>query len=103
MRTVAYIFILVLILDLSVPCALYSHCCLEEVNILNLVFDENSSDEDNCKGCSPLTQCGDCISWFITQETFVSSQNTDLKIRFTTFKNETEIRFPQKIFQPPKV
>ena len=101
MKKSAYIFAMYFILNSTVPCLLYSHCCIDEVNFPNLSL-KNFSDEDNCKGCSPLIQCGDCISWFITSEAFVNSQNSDLKICFTTFTNGTEIHFPQKIFQPPK-
>ena len=104
MKVTVYIFVLLFILNSAVPSVLYSQCCSGEESTLTFTLTGDSAEEDDCKSdCSPVMQCGDCLTWFITSEVFMPLRNSDLKTFYTSFTSGTVIRILQEIFQPPKV
>jgi hypothetical protein len=102
MNLKTYIFSVLFLIGTAVPCLIYSDCCDDGFG--NMPVTDQAGQDEDCRGeCSPLTQCGDCLTWFIQNNILIPSVNSPVKTFSSSIINQTIILIPKEIFRPPKV
>ncbi len=101
MKIFSNIFLLYIIINTLIPCYVYADCCDDSAVTGIIVFSE-SHQEDECDGCSPMFQCNDCITSFITSSTnplIYFAQTNSITVQKITQRLNAELN---SVWQPPK-
>lgn len=101
MKKFSHIFIIYLLASTTIPCYLYSDCCEETLTGFNITYEIPHQD-DECGNCSPMFQCNDCITSFITSSTntlIYFEQTHSITVQKISQRFNAELN---SVWQPPK-
>lgn len=103
MKVLAIILSIYVVLLATMPCCVFDNCP-DDKNMAEQSSQHDQGDEDGCGTCSPFFNCSSCNSPCITANILFDyspvflNETTGVELR-----SATPIRFPGKIWQPPKI